>query len=59
MKHIDIQHHFVREAIKNEEIVTEFCLTGEMVADALTKSLPTIKHHFFHGKDGIVRELKH
>jgi hypothetical protein len=56
-KHIDIQHHFVREAVENEEIVTEFCPTGEMVADALTKPLPTIKHQFLW-KKGIVGELK-
>jgi hypothetical protein len=37
----------VREAVENEEIVIKFCPTGEMVADALTKPLPTIKHQFF------------
>jgi hypothetical protein len=43
----------VREAVENEEIVTEFCPTGEMVADALTKTLPTIKHQFFMEKMGL------
>jgi hypothetical protein len=52
-KHIDIQHHFVREAVENEEIGTEFCPTGEMVADALTKPLPAIKHQFFMEKMGL------
>jgi len=43
----------VREAIESEEIVTEFCPTGEMVADALTKPLPAIKHRFFMEKMGL------
>jgi hypothetical protein len=53
-KHIDIQHHFVREAVENEEIVTEFCPTGEMVADALMKPLSAIKHQFFMEKMGLL-----
>jgi hypothetical protein len=52
-KYIDIQHHFVREAVKSKEIATDFCPTGEMVADALTKSLPTMKHQFFMAKMGL------
>jgi hypothetical protein len=52
-KHIDIQRYFEREAVENEEIITEFCPTGEMVADALAKPLPAIKHQFFMAKMGL------
>ena len=38
-KHIDIQHHFVREKIESKEIEISYMTTDEMIADALTKSL--------------------
>lgn len=43
-KHIDIKHHFVRDAIINGEIVIEYVPTNEMAADVLTKVLPRVKH---------------
>ncbi|HEY0433295.1 MAG TPA: reverse transcriptase domain-containing protein [Chitinophagaceae bacterium] len=36
-KHIDIQHHFVREKLEKGDISIEFKGTEEMVADILTK----------------------
>lgn len=38
-KHIDIQHHFVREKVEAGEVKIEFKPTEEMVADALTKPI--------------------
>ena len=38
-KHIDILHHFIREALEDKEVVLEYCRTEEMVADALTKAI--------------------
>ena len=38
-KHIDIQHHFVREKIESKEIEISYMATDEMIADALTKPL--------------------
>jgi hypothetical protein len=44
-KHIDIRYHFIRDLVKNGEVVIEYCPTGDMVAGALTKfSLPTALH---------------
>jgi hypothetical protein len=36
-KHIDIQHHFVRERVVKGEIGIEYCTTQNMLADILTK----------------------
>lgn len=36
-KHIDIQHHFVREKVKSKEIDLSCCNTNENVANIFTK----------------------
>ena len=38
-KHIEIQHHFVREKIQSNEIDLIYCNTTDNVADIFTKSL--------------------
>jgi hypothetical protein len=42
MKHIDIRHHFVREAAANGEISVHQVPTSEQRADILTKNLPRV-----------------
>ena len=42
-KHIDIQHHFVREHVEKGKIKLVYCQTEEMVADILTKALAKVK----------------
>ncbi len=44
-KHIDVQHHFVRERVENGEITFEYCSTEDMVADVLTKALSKERHN--------------
>ncbi len=44
-KHIDIRHHFIREKIKNKEILIKFIESESMTADILTKGLPFNKHY--------------
>lgn len=39
-KHIDIWHHFIREAIKNNTIELKYCQTEDMTTDMLTKAIP-------------------
>ena len=43
-KHIDVRHHFIREAIEHKVIELEYCPTEGMVADVLTKALARERH---------------
>ena len=43
-KHIDLRHHFIRDAIEDEIIWLEYIPTVEMTADRLTKALSRQKH---------------
>ncbi len=38
-KHIDVQHHFVRERVENGEVKLEYCSTKDMVAKVLATAL--------------------
>ncbi|KAH8283294.1 hypothetical protein KR054_012523 [Drosophila jambulina] len=43
-KHIDIRYHFVRDVVKEGQIVLKYLSTKEMIADILTKNLQKQKH---------------
>lgn len=43
-KHIDIRHHFIRDAVENKEVILRYLSTGEMLADILTKGVSKPKH---------------
>lgn len=45
-KHIDVRHHFIREALSNQSIKLEYKPTEHMFADVLTKALGSSKHEF-------------
>ena len=38
-KHIDLRHHFIREAIQDKVIWVQYILTAEMTPDSLMKAL--------------------
>ena len=42
-KHIDVKHHFVREAVQTGMINLSYCPTTDMLADLFTKQLPRVK----------------
>lgn len=52
-KHIDVQHHFIREKIEDEVIHLEYCSTQNMVADVLTKALTRVRHREFSEATGL------
>ena len=43
-KHINVQHHFIREKLENQETCFKYCPTEDTVADMLTKPLAKNKH---------------
>ena len=42
-KHIDIKFHFVPEQASEGKIKLEYCQTGDMIADMLTKGLSNVR----------------
>eukprot|EP00742_Colponemidia_sp_Colp-10_P002552 GILJ01002727.1.p2 GENE.GILJ01002727.1~~GILJ01002727.1.p2 ORF type:complete len:509 (+),score=47.37 GILJ01002727.1:627-2153(+) len=52
-KHIDIQHHFIRDLIESNVIAMKYLQTEEMPADLLTKPLSKEKHEFCMKKLGL------
>src|SRR5271163_3702934 len=52
-KHIDIQHHFIREKIKSNKIEVSYMPTDDMIADALTKLLACTKFIKFANAMGL------
>jgi hypothetical protein len=52
-KHIDIQHHFIREKVENNQVQLIYCPTEEMKADILTKPLSKDKHNKFRNMMGM------
>jgi hypothetical protein len=57
-KHIDIQHHFVREKIISNEITVQYCASEDNLADIFTKALPKPKHQELIARLGMTSELR-
>ena len=46
-KHIDVRYHFIRWIVEKGAVRLVYCLTEDMVADTLTKALPSAKVKHF------------
>lgn len=53
-KHIDIHFHFICWIIENGSLCLVYCPTEDMVADALTKALPSSKVKYVTLELGLV-----
>lgn len=52
-KHIDIRFHFIRWVIEEGKLRLIFCPTADMIADTLTKALPSPKVKHFASQLGL------
>ena len=52
-KHIDVRHHFIREAINNGHVELQHVSSEENTADALTKQLPQPPHELHRASMGV------
>eukprot|EP00253_Pinus_taeda_P031978 PITA_31978 len=53
-KHIDTRFHYIRELVRNGEIILQHCSTQEQVADILTKPLDQKSFEFLRKRLGMV-----
>ncbi|CAH9132625.1 unnamed protein product [Cuscuta epithymum] len=54
-KHIDVQHHFIRQLVTEEKIKLQFCGTDWQNADLFTKALNQAKHYYFMERIGMCK----
>ena len=52
-KHIDVRFHFIRYVVENGQLHLIYCPTEDMVADSLTKALPSAKVKHFASELGL------
>ena len=54
-KHIDIRFHFIQWIVEDGKMKLVYCPTEEMVADIMTKALPSVKVKHFAAALGLSR----
>ena len=55
-KHIDIQHHYVREKVEDNTVAFHYIPTTEMIADMLTKAVNKNQHEKLTSLTGLMSE---
>jgi hypothetical protein len=53
-QHIDTRHHWIRWVIERGSLRLVYCPTEDIVADALTKALPSAKVKHFAASLGLL-----
>ncbi|KAA0053129.1 integrase [Cucumis melo var. makuwa] len=54
-KHIRIKYHFIRDLVKDGEVIVKYCKTQDQVADIFTKALKFDLFVKFRGKLGVAQ----
>ena len=52
-KHIDVRFHFIRWVVSEGQLSLIYCPTNDIVADTLTKALPSAKVKHFVAELGL------
>lgn len=55
-KHIDVQHHYIRELVSKGELTIEWIMTKEMLGNGFTKALPRETFESHRTKLGLTKE---
>jgi hypothetical protein len=55
-KHIDIRFHFIRWIVAEGKIKLVYCPTEDVIADTLTKALPSLKVKHFAATLGLCKD---
>ena len=53
-KHIEIDHHFIRERILSDDLETDYVSSKHQLADIFTEALGRQQFHFLFSKLGII-----
>jgi len=54
LRHVDIHNHWLRQSVSRKTIKVAYTPTGDMLADGLTKALPTEAFRKFRSQVGLV-----
>jgi protease II len=55
-KHIELRYHWIRDVLKNKELVLEKIHTSKNYLDMLTKPIPSLKLEVCREKAGLIGE---
>ena len=56
LKHVDVRHHFLRDAVEDGTLVLKYCQTDNQLADILTKGLNKDKFQKLRDQLGVMEQ---
>lgn len=55
LKHMDVRHHFLRDAVEAETLLLKYCETDDQIADIMTKGLSKEKFQTMQDRLGVLK----